>query len=101
MFKSAFLIVMVVASSLSQALTDPTRPSSYASVATVQSALKLESILYANKRRVAVINGRALSVGDQLGDVKITAIGKQRVTLSRDGKSQVLRLKTGSIRQGN
>ena len=89
---------LLLMSSTAHSLKDPTRPSVYRAAATQQS-LKLESILLADNRKVAVINGQVLTVGERLGNVKIVDIRKGQVTINRNGYSSKLELTTDSIRQ--
>lgn len=61
-------------------LTDPTRPPDYESTST-QGGFKLESILIAASRRITVINGQFLHVGDEISGFTVTAINPQSVQL--------------------
>jgi hypothetical protein len=53
---------------------------------------QLGSILIGPQRRVAVINGRPLSVGDQIGAAKVMAIEPGQVHLRRGSRTIVLEL---------
>ena len=85
-------------------LIDPTRPVS-APVAvqaptvatTISGPLKLEAIVHSNDRRLAIINGKLLRVGESLGGVRIEAIGIDAIQYSRAGRSQTLRLAEQAI----
>ena len=90
----------VVLMSPAQALTDPTRPSSYATQ-TKKQRLNLESILYSSARKVAVINGTAVVEGGHIGASKIVSINKDSVKIVRGGKTSTLQLRYKSIRQEN
>lgn len=83
-----------------QALTDPTQPSYYRDASKKQS-LHLESILFGENRRVAVINGKALTEGDRIGSAKIISITKDNVKLKRSGELFTLQLQRITIRQEN
>lgn len=80
------------------ALTDPTRPGQY-SPAPTAAQFQLDSVLIGQSRKVAVINGVAVSVGDLIQGAKVVSINTQKVTLSRNGKSIVIKPRTISIRQ--
>lgn len=101
MFRCFLLGVLLLSlSGNALALKDPTRPTGHRSVpGAVSQSLTLQSILFANSRRVAVINGRVLAEGEKLGDIRIIAINKTGVVISRGGSTQTLRLNTVSIRQ--
>lgn len=81
-----------------QALTDPTQPSNYRT-ATKEPSLHLESVLSSEHRKVAVINGVVLSVGERIGSARVVAITENTVKLRRGGKEFSLQLKRASIRQ--
>ena len=78
-------------------LPDPTRPPQRFAVPTTSDLVvadnwQLGSILIAPQRRVAVINGRPLSVGDQVGGAKVMAIESGQVHLRRGSRTIVLEL---------
>ncbi len=88
------LAIMPVA----QALTDPTKPATFQQSAKSES-LKLESILFGASRKVAVINGKALSEGDRIDNKTIIRISKDSVQVSDSGVEITLTLKRPTIRQ--
>jgi len=78
-------------------LPDPTRPpqrfvAPTAAGPVAEDSWRLGSILIAPQRRVAVINGRSLSVGNQVSGAKVLAIEPGRVRLRRGSKEFVLEL---------
>jgi MSHA biogenesis protein MshK len=77
-------------------LPDPTRPSSALGggdgVATGVHGLVLQSVLIAPQRRLAVINGRTLAVGERIGDVTVAAIQPHEVVMKRASGEFTLRL---------
>ena len=77
-------------------LPDPTRPSSAVGdgdgVATGVHGLVLQSVLIAPQRRVAVINGKTLAVGERIGDVTVAAIRPHEVVVKRASGEFTLRL---------
>lgn len=81
-----------------QALADPTRPAQYHPAA-AQAKLNLQSILFGNSRRVAVINGKALTEGERIGGARILSISKDMVRLKRGDKIVRLKLDNASIRR--
>lgn len=91
-------VVLLMQSAAVSALQDPTRPPQYHS-SKAQVALTLESILFSDTRRVAVINGKALEEGESLGAARVVSIGKDIVRVQRQGKTYNLTLKRPTIRQ--
>ena len=82
-----------------EVLPDPTRPLEYARPAVAASALKLSSILIGKDRKLAVINGVALTENQWIGDKRILRIDKNCVTLAQDGRQIVLTLHSAKVRQ--
>lgn len=99
------LALLLAASSATQAalaqpLADPTRPataapaeSTPAEAATPPS--RLQSVLISPSRRVAVIDGRAVKIGERVGDATLVAIAPSEVTLQRGEERQTLKLHAG------
>jgi MSHA biogenesis protein MshK len=88
-----------------QGLVDPTRPppealtsgpaSAAAAPAELTSEPQLQSILVSKQpggRRVAVIDGQTLRVGDKVDGARLLSLGDTQAVLERGGKRQVLRL---------
>lgn len=82
---------------------DPTRPPSAAEVAAWfgdasetdrRSPYRLQSILLAPDRRIAIIDGRRLRTGDRLGEAEVAAIEPGRVILHQAGDTIELTLDT-------
>jgi MSHA biogenesis protein MshK len=78
-------------------LPDPTRPSFAQGDGTEGSAsgqhgLVLQSVLIGPQRRLAVINGRTLAVGERIGDVTVAVIHPHEVVLKRTSGEFTLRL---------
>lgn len=80
------------------ALTDPTRPAHYRPDEKKQ-ALRLDSILYSDARRVAIINGKVLSEGDSYAGAKLIKVEPHSVLMGRRGKTIKLVLERTNIRQ--
>jgi hypothetical protein len=83
----------------STALPDPTRPYAYRQaidVSNLPSVKPTEWRLYGIQIRGdmkrAIINGRLVKEGDQLGDATVTAISPTEVKLEQDRRTLVLRL---------
>lgn len=75
-------------------LPDPTRPSGWheGGGSTVKQGLMLQGTTVFANRRVAVINGQRLGVGDQVQGAKVVEVQPFQVRLQRAGRDIVLRL---------
>lgn len=86
---------------LAQALGDPMQPPAAASSsgargeAQGETASRLQSVLISPRRRVAVIDGRAVGLGERVGDATVVAIAESEVTLARGAERQTLKLHPG------
>jgi len=99
---SAFLLASSASqAALAQALGDPMRPPPEASASVSvargeaqgsESASRLQSVLIAPGRRVAVIDGRTVGLGERVGDATLIAIAESEVTLQRGAERQTLKL---------
>jgi MSHA biogenesis protein MshK len=96
-FKVAIFLMLLLPVQL-MALSDPTRPSSYRDVVPAPS-LKLNSILWSESRRVAIVNGKAVLEGEQVADAVVVRIERDKVALRRNGKHIELALQRKSIKQ--
>ena len=92
-----------------QPIPDPTRPPAAAiapaagasALSPVADAPQLQSVLVSTRqggRRVAVINGETLRVGEKLGDAVLISIGETSVVLRRGKQLQTLTLYPASNR---
>lgn len=91
------LLVALGTSATAVALEDPMRPATYAGHGpagrdSAVQGLELTSILVAAERRVAVVNGRRLTVGASLDGARVVAIAPTYITLRREGRTARLRL---------
>lgn len=82
-----------------EALNDPTRPPTRApaprsasAVVVARERLALSSILISPDRRVAVINGRVLQIGERIDDAQVVAIDLHQVRLKRHDQTLTLTL---------
>lgn len=83
-----------------QALTDPMRPPAFAAPAAagVQSwggEPVLQSTLLSKDRRIAMIDGKPMKVGDRIGSARIVSIDQNTVTLREAKRITVLHLYQG------
>jgi MSHA biogenesis protein MshK len=84
---------------LAQALGDPMRPPATPGPASAEgskepatAAARLQSVLISPGRRVAVIDGRVLQLGERIGDAKLVAISESQVVLQRPSGRETLKL---------
>ena len=82
------------------AVPDPTRPPSAREAASWRGAgqsespdWRLESVLISDQRRVAVINGQSVSVGDRVDGAEVVTIEPGRVRLRTDSRQVDLSLR--------
>jgi MSHA biogenesis protein MshK len=84
-----------------QALADPMRPPAATSVSPQETAggeaapSRLQSVLISSSRRIAVIDGRAVKIGERVGDATVVAIAPSGVTLQRGDARETLKLHPG------
>lgn len=92
------LLPLLPMSAHAQALIDPTRPPDAPSfadsaVAEARKGPQLQSVLVSdNGRRVAVIDGRTVRVGDRVGGASVAGIAGTSVVLKRGKATETLRL---------
>ena len=90
------LALAAASSAFAQALSDPTRPPSFSpSENTRNEASRLQSVLISPERKLAVIDGRTVTLGERVGDAKVVAIAPAQVILQRGGEYQTLKLHPG------
>ncbi|HEY8023526.1 MAG TPA: MSHA biogenesis protein MshK [Burkholderiaceae bacterium] len=87
----AAVAVLACMAASAENLPDPTRPpAGYSQGQTgeaVGSGPVLQSILISSTRRIAIISGKTLRVGDTYGDAQVVAINENEVVL-RSGKTR-------------
>ncbi len=89
------LLAFAAAGAYAQTLQDPMRPPSFAvpsggadgeALDVSQLGPVLQSTMLSEGRRIAMIDGKPMKVGDKIGDARIVAIDPASVTL-REGKT--------------
>ncbi len=79
-----------------EVLTDPTRPPVKKAVVPIlkeksfQHVWDLESTLVSSERKVAVINGKLLTIGDYIDGARVISIRKNRVVVKASHKEVTL-----------
>lgn len=98
----AAIALAFAASSQADELVDPTRPVNLAPATVSQDleqspALKLETVVVSPYRRVAIINGNTLRQGDSIAGAILEEIGKDSVTLRRNGDAVILSISPAAV----
>lgn len=78
---------------LSEELRDPTKPPQQRSTQQEAAAVtqySLESILFSDSRRIAVINGESVATGGTVGGAVVKRIARDRVLLEINGNTRTL-----------
>ena len=87
-----------------ESLRDPTRPE-HAGVPAAPTERApatryvVSAIFYSADRRVAVVNGRAVSAGDRVGTARVRAIGRDSLTLDVGGRTITAQLARTTVRR--
>lgn len=95
---AAGLALGFAAAAAAQALVDPTRPPQPAAARSAQDAERrpagpvLQSVLISPARRIAVISGRTVALGDKYGAATVASISESAVVLSYGNRRQTLHL---------
>ena len=103
----AFGVVTCAAVSAAEGLPDPTRPpAALAPKAPAETerrgdSLELRAVFFAEGRRIAIVNGRRLRVGDEIEGATVRAIGPGNVELVRGEERVRLELIDAAIRTEN
>lgn len=97
MTRAAAILLAVLASGGAHAapFADPTRPPNASGAEGGPAALagpRLESVLIAPNRRIAVINGLPVSVGGMYGEARVVRISETEVVLQSGDQRETLRL---------
>lgn len=98
----AMAMLLVTTASAGEAdIGDPMRPSYLPASSTSGKRAptwRVESIVVSPDRRIAVINGKSLAVGDRIQGARVIAIDAYAVTLEMDGKRRQLTLTDARIK---
>jgi MSHA biogenesis protein MshK len=93
---AASVCLLVACAAQSAPFADPTRPpassASDSDAAAPASGPRLESVLIAPDRRVAIISGQQVTVGGRFGEGEVVRITESEVVIRRSEGLQVLKL---------
>ncbi len=107
---SAVLLAGPLLTDGAEVLRDPTRPYSVAPVVTTPTGARaiakakatgfnVTTILVSEKRRVAIVNGKRVSEGDQVDGATVVKILADRLQLDLHGKEITTRLLPDALRK--
>ncbi len=105
---SAVLLFGPLLTNGAEVLRDPTRPYAVAPVVTPTTTagavakatgFTVTAILVSQKRRVAIVNGKRVSEGDQVDGATVVKILADRLRLDLDGKEFTTRLPPDALRK--
>ncbi len=101
---ACLLLAAADAHATDDGLRDPTRPDAAgAPPAEARRApatrYVVSAIFYSAERRVAVVNGQAVSAGDRVGAARVRAIGQDWLTLDVGGRTITARLAKTTVRR--
>ncbi len=104
----ALMAALLLPPAGAQGLVDPTRPpdaplpGNDAVLVAERAVPQLQSVLVASSgRRVAVIDGRTVRVGDKVGQASVDGIGETTVTLRRGKTLDTIRLYPKAAERNN
>ena len=87
------LLLVVSLESVAAAFADPTRPATFTpSTASPAGRPRLESVLIAPDRRIAIISGQRVQVGDRIYGAEVVSITEGAVVLRSGQESETLAL---------
>lgn len=99
------LAVACIAQAQAAEMRDPTRPSGFQASSSASDetmlpvdGMQLQAIFFHPDHPGALINGRHFSVGDDVGDARITAIHTDKIILTDASGEKEVRLITSSIK---
>lgn len=95
----AALLLTMSAKAAADRLVDPTRPPQAPSRSSDPSyeGVRVEAVLRAADRDLAIVNGKIVRAGDRIAGVQIEAILPDGIRYVRDGQVRVARLQPASI----
>lgn len=99
---AAAALLPALAPASAQDLADPTRPPNAPSAAAGESTpvgTQLQSVLISQGRRLAIINGKSVALGDAVGESRVVKITETEVVLQKGTETEVLKMYPGIEKQ--
>jgi MSHA biogenesis protein MshK len=102
--RNFFAVLLMGLSITGSAFEDPTRPplvrATGSAAASIEQLPILSSIVYSEKRRLAVVNGHLLSEGESKEGIALLHVAPDNVRVRLGGASQItLRMSSGLIKK--
>ncbi|WP_019528140.1 hypothetical protein [Dasania marina] len=97
--KAILLLVAVWALSAQALASDPTKPPGFGAERAAKIQYYLNSVLISDTRKVAIINGKALSAGESINGATVLSISHKLVRLDKNGRVIELKPKRVAIRR--
>src|SRR5579872_2615905 len=88
-------LLLCCSGAFAQELVDPTRPPagySRGPEGEVTTGPVLQSVLISSARRIAIISGKTVKIGDKFGEAQVVSIAENEVVLRAGKDKQVLKL---------
>lgn len=97
----AGLICALSVASAAAEMIDPTRPGGAPVMGHTAAARGLQSTIVSAERRLAVIDGKRVGIGDKIGGASVVEIGPYHVVLKRGMERSTLKLQPYTIKHNN
>lgn len=101
---SATVMAVLIALTASPAVqaaeiaSDPMRPDTLRNISAIAPERYLvNAIIVSDERRIAIVNGQRVGVGETIGEATVVSISKAEVILDVNGSRQSLRVKQGAV----
>lgn len=96
----AALLLLAADVAAEEHFRDPTRPYSARAVVygSTPAAFKVNALIVSDERRLAIVNGRRVRIGDAIGGATVVGITKQELTLDIGGERRTLKLTRSGAR---
>ena len=99
-FLAALTAALALSASAGDALRDPMQPYREKTAPVAHAPdYRVSAICVSKLRRVAIVNGHSVAVGDRVDGALVTTIGERAVTLAKDGRTISAQLTTARIRE--
>lgn len=81
---------------VAQVSADPMRPDTMRSAtAAAPAQFRVNAIIVSDERRIAIVNGKRVGVGDAIGAATVVSISRSEVIVDVNGARQSLRVNSG------
>ncbi len=92
-YLATLLLTITAKAAMADRLMDPTRPAHAKEIRReAYKGVRLEAILSAEDRLLAIVNGKVVRAGDRIGDTRIEEIHADSIVYTRAGRTETARL---------